>query len=85
MSDPTNGSTATIGEGTISGNQASIPALIRACADIEDGDKLRWYWEDGELTIKQVISATSRIAVSIFAHNIAVGISRLSTRLSVCR
>ncbi|MFC6963638.1 hypothetical protein [Halocatena marina] len=41
MSDPTNGSTATIGEGAISGNQAPIPAPIRACADIDDGNKLR--------------------------------------------
>lgn len=52
MSDAENTSSATIGEGAISGNQASIPAPIRERADIEDGDRLRWYWEDGELSIE---------------------------------
>lgn len=44
--------TETVGEGAVSGNQASIPAAIRERADIEDGDKLRWYWEDGELSVE---------------------------------
>lgn len=41
-----------VGEGAVSGNQVSIPAPIRRRADIEDGDKLRWYWEDGELSVQ---------------------------------
>lgn len=40
-----------IGEGAVSGNQASIPATIRDRADIEDGDTLRWYWDGDELTV----------------------------------
>jgi hypothetical protein len=43
-----------VGEGSVSGNQASIPAAIRNLADIEDGDKLRWYWVDGELSVDVV-------------------------------
>lgn len=43
-----------IGEGAVSGNQASIPAAIRELADIEDGDKLRWYFDDGELSVQVV-------------------------------
>ena len=44
----------TIGEGAVSGNQASIPASIRERADIEDGDRLRWRWEDGELDVEVI-------------------------------
>lgn len=44
----------TVGEGAVSGNQASIPAAIRERADIEDGDRLRWYWEDGELPVEVI-------------------------------
>lgn len=44
----------TVGEGAVSGNQASIPAAIREQADIEDGDTLRWRWRDGELSVEVV-------------------------------
>lgn len=50
----------TVGEGAVSGNQASIPAAIRDRADIEDGDKLRWHWHDGDLTV-QVIRRRSGV------------------------
>lgn len=43
-----------VGEGAVSGNQASIPAAIRDRADIEDGDTLRWYWADGELSVEVI-------------------------------
>lgn len=43
-----------VGEGAVSGNQASIPAAVRERADIEDGDKLRWRWEDGKLSVEVV-------------------------------
>lgn len=46
--------TETVGEGAISGNQASIPAAIRERADIEDGDRIRWRWRDGELSVEVV-------------------------------
>ncbi len=42
------------GEGAVSGNQASIPADVRRAADIRDGDRLRWRWSDGELTVDVV-------------------------------
>lgn len=41
-----------VGEGAVSGDQASIPASIRERADIEDGDRLRWRWQDGELDVE---------------------------------
>jgi len=44
----------TIGEGAVSGNQASIPAAIRERADIEDGDTVRWRWHEGELSVEIV-------------------------------
>lgn len=44
----------TVGEGAVSGNQASIPAAIRERADIEDGDKLRWYWNDGVISVRVI-------------------------------
>lgn len=53
MSEP-NDAPETIGEGAVSGNQASIPAAIRERADIEDGDKVRWQWRNGELSIEIV-------------------------------
>lgn len=31
-----------VGEGTVSGNQVSIPAHIRRQFDIEDGDVIEW-------------------------------------------
>lgn len=38
-----------IGEGTVSGNQVSIPAHIRRRFDIDDGDVIRWKVVDDEL------------------------------------
>jgi|GEM_PF-250242 len=43
-----------IGEGAVSGNQASIPAEVREAADIQDGDRIRWYWESDELRVEVV-------------------------------
>lgn len=40
-----------VGEGTVSGNQVSIPAHIRRRFDIEDGDVLEWQVVDGELRV----------------------------------
>ncbi len=54
--------TETIGEGAISGNQASIPAAIRKRADIEDGDRIRWRWRDGELSVEVVRQRTGVFA-----------------------
>lgn len=47
--------TEAVGEGTVSGNQASIPAHIRRQLDIEDGDVLRWRVVDGELSGVEVV------------------------------
>jgi bifunctional DNA-binding transcriptional regulator/antitoxin component of YhaV-PrlF toxin-antitoxin module len=41
-----------VGEGTVSGNQVSIPAHIRREFDIEDGDVIRWKIVDGELEVE---------------------------------
>lgn len=38
-----------VGEGTVSGNQVSIPAHIRRRFDIDDGDVIRWKVIDDEL------------------------------------
>jgi bifunctional DNA-binding transcriptional regulator/antitoxin component of YhaV-PrlF toxin-antitoxin module len=43
-----------VGEGTVSGNQVSIPAHIRRRFDIEDGDVLRWKVVDGQLEVDVV-------------------------------
>ncbi|WP_254545787.1 AbrB/MazE/SpoVT family DNA-binding domain-containing protein [Halomarina pelagica] len=43
-----------LGEGAVSGNQASIPAHVRERADIEDGDSLRWRWKGGELSVEVI-------------------------------
>lgn len=43
-----------VGEGAVSGNQVSIPATIRERADVSDGDRLRWFWDDGELSVEIV-------------------------------
>lgn len=45
-----------VGEGKVSGNQASIPAHIRREFDIEDGDTLRWRVVDGELRVSVISS-----------------------------
>lgn len=50
-----------VGEGAISGNQASIPAEVRRAADIEDGDKIRWHWDDGELRVEVVRRRNNRL------------------------
>lgn len=44
----------TVGEGRVSGNQASIPASVRRKLDIEDGDILRWRIEDRELQVEVI-------------------------------
>ena len=41
-----------VGEGTVSGNQVSIPAHIRKRFDIEDGDVLRWKIVNDELQVE---------------------------------
>jgi len=41
-----------VGEGTVSGNQVSIPAHIRRRFDIEDGDVIEWQIVDGELEVE---------------------------------
>lgn len=41
-----------VGEGTVSGNQVSIPAHIRRRFDIEDGDVVTWQVVDGELRLE---------------------------------
>lgn len=41
-----------VGEGTVSGNQVSIPAHIRRRFDIEDGDVIEWQVVDGELEVE---------------------------------
>ncbi len=43
-----------VGEGKVSGNQASIPAHIRRHLDIEDGDTLRWRVHGDELRVSVV-------------------------------
>ena len=43
-----------VGEGKVSGNQASIPAGIRRALDIEDGDTLRWRVVGEELRVTVV-------------------------------
>lgn len=43
-----------VGEGKVSGNQASIPAHIRRQLDIEDGDTLRWRIDGEELRVTVV-------------------------------
>lgn len=43
-----------VGEGTVSGNQVSIPAPIRRRLDIEDGDVIRWSVVDGELRVEVI-------------------------------
>lgn len=40
-----------IGEGKVSGNQASIPANARRELNVEDGDVLRWKVVEGELQV----------------------------------
>jgi len=41
-----------VGEGTVSGNQVSIPAHIRRRFDIENGDVIEWQVVDGELRVE---------------------------------
>lgn len=49
-----------VGEGTISGNQVSIPAHIRRRLDIEDGDVIRWKVVDGEL-VAEVVERSNEV------------------------
>lgn len=46
--------TEAVGEGKVSGNQASIPAHIRRQLEIKDGDVLRWKVVDGDLHVEIV-------------------------------
>lgn len=46
--------TTAVGEGKVSGNQASIPANIRRELGIEDGDVIRWRIVDGERRVELV-------------------------------
>jgi len=46
------------GQGTVSGNQVSIPAGIRRRLDIEDGDTIRWRVVDDELSVEVVSQET---------------------------
>lgn len=48
------GDTEVVGEGKVSGNQASIPVHIRRQLAIEDGDVLRWKVIDGDLHVEIV-------------------------------
>lgn len=41
-----------VGEGTVSGNQVSIPARIRRRLEIDDGDIIRWKVVDDELVVE---------------------------------
>jgi len=50
---------AFVSESKVSGNQANIPAEIRRSLDIDDGDALRWFYEDGELRV-EVVHKTTR-------------------------
>ncbi|MCX2819857.1 AbrB/MazE/SpoVT family DNA-binding domain-containing protein [Haladaptatus sp. F3-133] len=50
---------AFVSESKVSGNQANIPAEIRRSLEIDDGDALRWRYEDGELTV-DVVHKTTR-------------------------
>jgi len=43
-----------VSESKVSGNQANIPAEIRHSLDIDDGDGLRWFYEDGEVRVEVV-------------------------------
>jgi bifunctional DNA-binding transcriptional regulator/antitoxin component of YhaV-PrlF toxin-antitoxin module len=47
-------SNRTAAESKVSGNQANIPAQIRRALDIDDGDRLRWRLEDGQLQVEVV-------------------------------
>lgn len=48
-----------VSESKVSGNQANIPAEIRRSLDIDDGDGLRWFYEDGEVRV-EVVHRTER-------------------------
>jgi bifunctional DNA-binding transcriptional regulator/antitoxin component of YhaV-PrlF toxin-antitoxin module len=50
---------AFVSESKVSGNQANIPVEIRRSLDIDDGDALRWFYEDGELRV-EVMHKTTR-------------------------
>lgn len=51
-----------VSESKVSGNQANIPAHVRRELDIEDGDSLRWVYEDGELRVEVVHSERGTFA-----------------------
>lgn len=43
-----------VSESTVSGNQADIPAPIRRALDIDDGDLVRWIYEEGVVRVEVV-------------------------------
>lgn len=52
-----------VGESTVSGNHATIPARIRRELGIHDGDRLRWYLEDdGSVQVEVSDRGTSTFA-----------------------
>ena len=55
MSDP-----EPVGEGTVSGNQVSVPAHVRRRLDIEDGDVLRWYLDGNGLRVGSCAARSGR-------------------------
>jgi hypothetical protein len=61
MSESDEGTEA-VGESAISGDRAAIPASIRERADIEDGDTIRWQWQNGELSVEVVRQRTGVFA-----------------------
>ena len=48
-----------VSESKVSGNQANIPAEIRRSLGIDDGDGLRWFYEDGDVRV-EVVHRTER-------------------------
>jgi len=49
-------------ESKVSGNQANIPTRIRRELDIDDGDHLRWYFENGTIRVNVVQQQTGTFA-----------------------
>ncbi|MDL0120002.1 AbrB/MazE/SpoVT family DNA-binding domain-containing protein [Halobacterium salinarum] len=50
-------------ESKVSGNQANIPARIRRELDIDDGDQLRWQFEDdGSIRVQVIQQQTGTFA-----------------------
>lgn len=43
-----------VSESTVSGNQANIPAAIRRALDVDDGDLVRWIYDEGDVRVEVV-------------------------------